>query len=514
MMKHYTHDNWAIWLEQLSLPLSENCCGEDLKYEEDFKYLKSSFSGVSELDCKKIFIIGTKLTAEKSKDLRIVSYVLLAAASEYGIEGLTNSLTLLNELIEKFFIALHPLKEKARIGVHIWLLSQQKRIIALAEQTNDVVPQHIALLQEQLNIYGNKTVRQIDGNAGPLSDLTQWADKLSKKHPVIVTKSTSTADVKHLSENRKNEASNNTEQVIKSSSSAPQVVASDTQFSETLRKLIAFDKEKNNVARMLGLSRAARWSDIKLPPNEQGKTRIPAPRNTAFIPITNALSTNDNLTAFMLGEALFMEGAMHFNLDLQVMQLSALKGLGNTSVVKQLELALYQLTSAFPQLTHLTYDDSSNFCSAKTKDVIADITAQYTQASNSVSAENELFDQAENIAKKWVEESKLDSALATLNDLPTKNSYERAQVTLIKAKMCLLSERYDFAEPMLKTLINTIDEHSLGEWQPSFCMQVWRNTVLCFDTLAAKGNEKLAEQSKVLKQKMILTQPEIALGWI
>lgn len=525
--KHYTHDNWNTWLAHLSCALPETSCGEDLKYEEDFKYLKSSFSGINELDCKNIFITGTHLLSEKSKDLRIVSYVLFGAASEYGVEGLVNGLALFNRLVSEFLSDIHPVKDKARKAVHTWLLSQQSRIVALAEQQGSFDPEHIVQLQEQLDIYANVTIRRIDENAGPLSDLTHWADKLHKKHPVKVpdvvaekanTQGNNVADnVTDLTAaDSKAEDSTvanvTTTQSIPSSSS--QAIDTDTQFTEVLRKLLSFDKEKNNLARLIALSRAARWSDMKLPPNEQGKTRIPAPRSTAFAPILNALANEDFINAFMLGEALFMEGAMHFNLDLQIMQLSALKGLGKAAVISQLEFSIYQLSSRFPQLSQLTYDDSSALCSAKAKDVIADIAAQFSQPSTESSADDEAFEQIETLAKSHVEQGKLEKALAVINELSASSACGRAQLLLMKAKMCLLAERYDFAEPMLKELVDTIEKHQLGQWQPTLCMQIWRNAVLCFDTLAAKGNEHLAEQSQILRRKMILTQPEIALGWI
>ncbi len=528
MMEHYTHDNWLTWLEHLSSPLSEITCGEDLKYEEDFKYLKSSFSGMNELDCKQIFIIGTQLTTEKTKDLRIACYVLVAAANEYGVEGLANGLTLFNRFVALFLSEVHPVKDKARKAVHTWLLSQQRRIVALAEQQGHFDPESIVELQAQLALYASQTVEHIDEDAGPLSELTQWVEKLSKKYPVkvpevvvnkvnveadklIATNETKVSEANKVSESVKGNEQSST---LITPDLASQTIDSDGQFSEMLRKLLAFDKEKQNLARLVSLSRAARWSGVKIPPNEQGKTRIPAPRNTAFTPILNALSGGEYLNAFMLGEALFMEGAMHFNLDLQAMQLSALKGLGNVVVANQLEFGLYQLTSSFPQLSQLTYDDGSALCNAKTKDVIADIAAQFTQPSTAASASDETFEQAETLAKEQVEQGKLEKALAIVSALVTNNAYERSTVLLIKAKMCLLAERYDFAAPMLTELVDTIDKHQLGQWQPKFCMQVWRNAVLCFDTLAANGNEKLAEQSHVLKQKMILTQPEIALGWI
>ncbi|GAA0820337.1 type VI secretion system protein TssA [Colwellia asteriadis] len=518
MIEHYTHDNWQAWLDNISTPFTEVICGEDLKYEEDFKFLKSSFSGVNELDCKKIFITSTQLLSDKSKDLRIASYVLFAAASDYGVEGLVNGFALINGFVTDFWDDLHPIKDKARKAVHVWLLGQQSRIIALVEQKNNFEPERIVELQKQLAIYSTETLKKVDENAGPLSEFVQWAEKLNKKYPVeiekaVVEKTNTSAEPQAAKVVENTGHANTSERSIKS---APiiNVIDSDNQFNEALRKLLAFDKEKQNLSRFIALSRAARWSDMKLPPNEQGRTRIPAPRNTAFTPIVNALANEDFLSALLLGEALFMEGAMHFNLDLQIMQLSALKGLGKNTITQQLEFSLYQLSVRFPQLSQLTYDDGSALCSAKAKDVIADISAQFTQSTTVGNPNDEAFEAAEVLAKTQVEQGKLEVALTTVSTLVTRNAYERAQVLLIKAKLCLLAERYDFAGPMLLELVESIEKQQLDQWQPALAMQVWRNAVLCFDTLAASGEVDLAERSKILKGKMILTQPEVALGWI
>ena len=95
----HTHTTWIEWLEALSAPLPGNKCGEDLKYEETFKALKASSSGVGEVDFKVMFIQASDLLNTQSKDLRIVSYLALAATSEFGVTGLTHTLLLFKRLL-------------------------------------------------------------------------------------------------------------------------------------------------------------------------------------------------------------------------------------------------------------------------------------------------------------------------------------------------------------------------------------------------------------------------------
>ncbi|QBG34915.1 TssA family type VI secretion system protein [Litorilituus sediminis] len=531
MSEHFTHENWSTWLEQLTSPLAESICGEDLKYEEDFKYLKTAFSGVNELDCKKVFVTGTSLLAEKSKDLRISSYVLCAAANDFGIEGITYGLALFNKLVGQYKEEVHPLKIKARAAVHTWLLGQQQRIIALAQQNEINNPEQIKALIDELNVYSSETVICFDENAGPLSELRHWAEKLSITYPVVAKKVAAKQDAqlaveqalpenpsKLTNENNVAQPSSTSEKEVNVSQTANVnkafSVESNSQYLDTVRKLLAFDKEKHNINRLICVARAIRWSDVKLPPHEQGKTRIPAPRAAAFAPIKNALANESYLEALLSAEALFMEGAMHFNLDLQAMVFAALTGLNQKQTIKQFSLALFQLTQQFPQLANLRYDDGSPLCSAKTKDLLAQISAEFSTTEAAGLAVDDCYDEIESQGKQLVADNKLAQALSLITDLPATTHFELAKQQLIKAKFCLLDENYDFAEPILQSLLKTVELAELERWQPDFAMQVWRNALLCFETLSTDKDDEYFKLTEQLKKQMILTQPEIALGWI
>jgi len=524
-MTHFTHDNWSTWFEHLSSPLSENRCGEDLKYEEDFKYLKTAFSGVNELDCKKVFVTGTSLLSEKSKDLRIVSYVLCASANDFGLEGVTFGLNLFNHYVGEYFKDVHPIKAKAKAAVHTWLLGQQGRIIALCETNKLDQPEQIVALLQALKTYSLTTVRALDENAGPLSDLKQWAEKLSKKFPVVEkVEKVEEVETQPVNKQSEQDVSSTQQPLVPQIKQAPEPVVqqpvvvsttvdSDSQYNEMLRKLLAFDKDNSNLKRLIAMSRAARWSDIKLPPNENGKTRIPAPRNTALAPIKNALANDEFMVALNAAEGLFMEGAMHFNLDLQVMVLAALQGLNQKQAVSNLELSLYQVLINFPKLTNLSYDDGTPFCSANSKEKLNDIAEKFS-GSGHANNDDDMFSKIEGDAKALVADGKLEQALALVNTLPSSSQFETGKQTLIKAKLCLAAERYDFAAPMLSSLVELVERSDIGQWQQSFSMQVWRSAVVCFDTLSEDSTDEHAVLSQQLKKKMILTQPEVALGWI
>ncbi|WP_448565351.1 type VI secretion system domain-containing protein [Thalassotalea ganghwensis] len=528
----YTHDNWDTWLAHLSAPLANSPCGEDLKYEEDFKFLKSSFSGVNELAGKKVFTIATDLLAEKSKDLRIVSYLVAGATQEFGVEGLYYGIALLNRYLQSLFDEIHPQKDKARMAVHTWLLGQQGRFIALAQQHDLALPEVLALLMQELARYGNENVRKLDENAGPLTELNQWCTKLCSKHPVIkeAPKPVEPNAVEQQSDKLilDNQAASkpltapsadpnelaptsSPSHISGVSNVSSQEPVSEADYMKGVRQLLSFDKAENNIERSIALARAVRWSKLTLPPNESGKTRLPAPRATAFAPIKNALSNENFVDALWHGEKLFLEGAMHYNLDLQALVLTALKGLRLNKAEQQLTLALYQVITLSPQLMQLTYEDGTPFCSAKTQDMLHDIAKTFSQESTAC-AQDDVSEKIEVEGKTLIEQGKLSQALQLTQNMPVITPVDGLKQQLLKAKFCLRAERFDFAEPILSSLVEKIAQQQLALWQPDLAMQVWRNAVSCYLSLAEDNND-FAERAQQLKQKMILTQPEVALGW-
>lgn len=172
----HTHNSWQLWLDELAAPLQGLPCGEDLKYEETFKSLKASSSGVGEVDFKVMFIQATDLLQNKSKDLRIVSYLCLAATSEFGVQGLISSIKLFNKILADFSNDVHPLKERMRSAVNTWFLQQQERLKGIS-QSHSATAEQWAELDAVLTDYNQHSVPLLDSESGPLSTLNEWTDE-------------------------------------------------------------------------------------------------------------------------------------------------------------------------------------------------------------------------------------------------------------------------------------------------------------------------------------------------
>ena len=513
----HTHNSWQLWLDELAAPLQGLPCGEDLKYEETFKSLKASSSGVGEVDFKVMFIQATDLLQNKSKDLRIVSYLCLAATSEFGVQGLISSIKLFNKILADFSNDVHPLKERMRSAVNTWFLQQQERLKGIS-QSHSATAEQWAELDAVLTDYNQHSVPLLDSESGPLSTLNEWTDEQMKRNPVAkaVEPSVVSKDDTEQAPSDGTPAIHSTSSVHSSVSQVASItvgdLSSDTAYLSAIRELLNFDKEQNNIERVIKLSRAARWSGLKIPANENGKTRLPAPRAAAFAPIENALASEQPEQALMLAEGLFMEGAMQFNLNLQMLVLSALKQLNKGKLSHWLEQQFINLTSQFPLLTHLQYDDGTGLCSPANKETLLEISNAQTPASNN--SQGNIFDEHYSLLADEVVQGQLSAALSKVEQLSTPTGFDQSQSQLLKAKLLLKAEHYEHALAILTELLEQIETFQLAKWQQHFCMEVWRFAKQCYANLSLAESDEMSLAAKQISQRMMVTNPAQAIAWI
>lgn len=516
----HTHTTWIEWLEALSAPLLGNKCGEDLKYEETFKSLKASSSGVGEVDFKVMFIQASDLLNTQSKDLRLTSYLALAATSEFGVTGLTHTLLLFNRLLTTYTDDVHPIKARMRSAVNTWFLQQQERLKGVAQAHTTEAEQWPELIAA-LTQYNEQCVPLLDSESGPLSTLNEWALEQQKRNPVAVVE---VPKVKEVNTSIKPDENQNKQQQPQSDNQRPQAapsqnnqvnvseVATDSAYLTAIRQLLSFDKEQNNIERVIKISRAARWSKLSLPASDNGKTRLPAPRAAAFAPIENALAADEPQKALNLAEALFMEGAMQFNLNLQILSLSALKKINKPQLVNWLEQELVGLNEQFPILASLQYDDGSPLCSSVNKEFLKELAhASNTEPSNHV--KNEFEAQYSELSTD-VEKGLLTQALSKVDSINILSDFDKAQAQLLKAKLLIKAEHYEHALALLSILLEQIKAHDLAQWQQRFCMEVWRFSKQCYASLSQTPDDEMSLAAKHISQQMMVTNPAEALAWV
>jgi type VI secretion system protein VasJ len=107
-------DKLTPLLEDVSRPISgDDPVGEDISYDDDFQALKDVIDQISSVNPEGVdydYIAATsqRLLGQKSKDLRVSTYLALALAKTEGYRGLLEGLLAQKLLMEGFWEVMYP----------------------------------------------------------------------------------------------------------------------------------------------------------------------------------------------------------------------------------------------------------------------------------------------------------------------------------------------------------------------------------------------------------------------
>ena len=123
-------------LESLLSPISsESPCGEDLSFSNEFHAIKIAktqddplldqgdwVAEPKQADWHFVHQKSVELLTEKSKDLRLLSWLLEAWSNLYGFEGITKALELMHRTLNDYWLQLHPEIEDDDLDQRLGLL--------------------------------------------------------------------------------------------------------------------------------------------------------------------------------------------------------------------------------------------------------------------------------------------------------------------------------------------------------------------------------------------------------
>ncbi len=138
--------------------------GKDPRYLDEFEAIRVELEKLSGCDFEFIENRAKYLLNEKSKDLRVAAYLILALTFNNNVDGLIEGLTIYNGLLKTFANKLHPQRPAARTAAIKWLNQPRlEAFISKAKITDETVL--LRLKSEVDNL--NKQVKQIFQNYQP-----------------------------------------------------------------------------------------------------------------------------------------------------------------------------------------------------------------------------------------------------------------------------------------------------------------------------------------------------------
>ncbi|WP_119393188.1 type VI secretion system protein TssA [Salinibius halmophilus] len=440
--------------------------GEDPRYSDRFDRLKQEVQKTEDVDFDLIVTTAREILAEEAKDIRVATYLALGLAKLEGYSGLIESMYVIVELFERFGDDLQPAKPKFRKSAIEWLRSP--KILTFAERAGNAPSgEQAAQAQHTWEQFAKVAQHFVDPDT-PFKwpDFEKWLAKVvesNQPEPEQVVEKPAAAPP----------AAPKPAPAPSAPASAAPVsssIGSKAELTASVKNLLAHFRSENRFATMISVARGYLWADLKLPPNENGKTRVPAPREASLNKIKLHMDNEQWQDALLACEDMFFEPGGIFLIDIQFHACEAAKKSGQKDAAFAVESAVKTLVARLPKITQMSFDNGDPFVDATTRAWLDQLTEEAGDSGAAVDVSKEWLNQARELKAS----DSLSVALRWLNEQPTAHEGERLKRQLCQAQLCIESDRSQLAEPMLDRLADEVARLNLAVVDPDFAMQVWR----------------------------------------
>lgn len=493
---------WAELHQAIHSALTPEATGEDPRYNEHFSQLKAEVEKRADVDFESIFNISCYILSDISKDLRVAGYLVLAAGRLQGLAGFGQALSAYNQLLTTYGQALHPVRDKARQGAIRWVL-QDKILTFTQAATTDPDLESIERSLQAFEEFCQITTDYL-GEAPGWPDLNQWLKKLKdEKTPKTAAPEPNAP------------ASTETPRPVEPTSAptvtpaTPSNIGSEKDLLHHYKQLLQYYREKQLFATAAGIARAIKWGDLKLPVNEQGKTRLPAPRQPSLNRIKSALEAEQWQEAWLAAEDAFLEPSGQFCFDIQHLAHQAATKGAMKAAANAVEAHLLALLGRLPKLTQLKFENDEPFVSGAAAAWIEQLHSRAGDQGNSSHQGPDLLTQA----RETADSESVVKALQWLNQQHDGSQLTSMRVRLAQARLCMEHQKTSEALPMLQRLGEQAEQSQLAELEPQLAVQIWRQLQFALQDRQAADlpdDQKAANDQQLERLHSLICTTDIA----
>ena len=506
------------WQEIGRRPIpGEAPAGEPIRSEPCFEYLQTELQkldslSAQQIDWHQVVAEAEKILNQRSKDLLVGCYLCLALFEEDGYSGLLAGISCLETMVSIFWEALHPpaKQTRARLRCFEWLAEQLGR--AVRRRPPQPSDQNAAIACA-------KKLRALDKTLEDKADTIPGLGSILKTFDEFQGQS---ASVSHATP-----SGAISPKPVTQASAAPvtgEPIQLLRQAEVLVDKAVSAAREQNpSAAWIYRASRVMVWLEIDdYPPNDAGKSRIPAPA-------ANTRDSFENLIeraawADLLSRAETQIHEQPFWLDLQRYSATALQRLGPSydharyAVITECQTLLRRL----PDLIRFEFTHGFPFADSQTRSWVA----------NELFPENDAPDEKAGVSQEITEEllEKRQRFLALMNDgklddavelfrqeLAGVSSASRAEfLTRFElAKLCLKSGHFKPAMLQFTLLNQSIEGHSLELWEPELArdvLQAWWKALLQHARQDRSSSVETLRQAEEIQQRLTRLDIRYAFG--
>ncbi|MCH8532174.1 MAG: TssA family type VI secretion system protein [Saccharospirillum sp.] len=491
--------DWAELHQAIHCALTPEATGEDPRYNEHFSQLKTEVEKRADVDFESIFNISCYILSQISKDLRVAGYLVLSAGRLQGLSGFGQALSAYNKLLTTYGQALHPVRDKARQGAIRWVL--QDKILSFTQAaTKEPDLESIERSLQAFEEFCQITTDYLDEPPG-WPDLTQWLKKLKDENTPKTTTAPESAKPAAAETSQSNEPS--------STPAIPSNIGSEKDLLQHYKQLLQHYREKQLFATAAGIARAIKWADLKLPVNEQGKTRLPAPRQPSLNRIKSALEAEQWQEAWLAAEDAFFEPSGQFCFDIQYLaHQAATRGAMKTAacIVESHILTLFE---RLPKLAQLKFENDEPFVSGAAAAWIEQLQSRAGDQGSTTQQGPDLLGQA----RETADSESVIKALQWLNLQHDGSQLTSMRVRLAQARLCMEHQKTTEALPMLQRLGEQAEQSQLAELEPQLAVQIWRQLQFALQDRQAADlpdDQKAANDQQLERLHSLICTTDIA----
>ncbi len=451
-------------------PFEGEATGEDVRYEPEFEALTGEIAKLGSLtgeavDWARVVELATTILAERSKDVAAATYLASGLFELEGYPGLATGITLLADLHETFGDALFPRRPRGRANALTWLAERLEG--ALERRTATAGDQEAATtcLEE---------LRRLDTLAGDL-----YGDNAPALGPARRALERMVRSLEAEAKRKEGAKAAAAAPAPAASTAAPTSMGSPEEVLGALAAAAPMFKEADATDPLAHLlPRLAAWGGLgQIPPNEAGKTRVPAPPGATRQVLIGLLEQGDwpGLIA-ACEQRLTVEPLW---LDPQRWAVQGLRHLGDAyaAAAAAVVAAVRILLTRLPGFHLLTFADGTPFADGETRLWIdTEVLAAGAPAptGGGEAAEAAPWEAAEQEARAKAAGGDLKEGLALLQagERGAASDRDRFHWRLATARLCHTAGRADLAVPLLEALDEEVQARDLAAWAPELACTV------------------------------------------
>jgi len=474
------------WKTIGSTPVSADApAGGSVRYDPDFELLQAEVQKLENLsggsvDWGRVVVLSKELLQSKSKDLLVNGYLAMGLLETEGIAGLSNGIACMEGMVAEFWPTLFPAKKRmrARINALSWLSEKAGVVISRHElEPNDTGA--YTDCAKQAKALETLLEEKMGQDAPSLADLYR---------PIQEQLNRLSADAVTPQQTEAAQSSEPESQPATPATSGPATsIKSPEDSKRMLRDSVSALKRVTSFKRSQDLSdplpyrliRSLTWCEIdKLPPADQGKSRIPPPPAH----LRNSCQSLFEQSAWkeLVSQAESKIGEFPFWLDLHRMSERALAGLGPDYAMarRAVKAEVCSLLDRLPELLEYKFSDGTPFCDEETQRWASTVlfpapeveTAEVPTSEDAEDSLNELRKESRSLLK----EEKQNDAFRLVQDAMRSTAVQRRRflIQLELSRLCLETGQKQAALAHLESLDEQISRFSLDVWEPGLTVEV------------------------------------------